>query len=166
MASVRLRPATLDDVKLLDYWDTQQHVIDCGGADDGHDWRGDISRGADWQEILIGQADGRAVGVVVIIDPAREETHYWGDCDDNLRAIDIWLGEKDDLGKGLGGEMMRQAIARCFDAPEVTAIIIDPLAENVRAQRFYARHGFAPIERRIFGNDDCLVMRLDKGERS
>lgn len=56
--------------------------------------------------------------------------------------------------------MMRLAIARCFATPDVTAIMIDPLASNVRAIAFYARLGFVPVERRWFGADDCLVMRL------
>jgi len=42
----------------------------------------------------------------------------------------------------------------------VTAILIDTLASNVRAIAFYARLGFVPVERRWFGADDCLVMRL------
>jgi aminoglycoside 6'-N-acetyltransferase len=42
------------------------------------------------------------------------------------------------------------------------AIVIDPLASNVRAIRFYERLGFKPVERRRFGEDDCLVMRLER----
>jgi aminoglycoside 6'-N-acetyltransferase len=40
--------------------------------------------------------------------------------------------------------------------------VIDPLASNVRAIRFYERLGFRAIERRMFGADDCLVMRLER----
>jgi aminoglycoside 6'-N-acetyltransferase len=35
------------------------------------------------------------IGFVQIIDPAREESHYWGDAPGGLRAIDIWIGEAD-----------------------------------------------------------------------
>jgi RimJ/RimL family protein N-acetyltransferase len=73
---------------------------------------------------------GRPIGFVQIIDPAREESHYWGDCEPNLRAIDIWIGEADCLNKGYGTQMMRLAIERCFADPSVTAILIDPLASN------------------------------------
>ena len=44
----------------------------------------------------------------------------------------------------------------------MTAILIDPLVSNTRSHRFYQRLGFAPIERRSFGQDDCLVHRLDR----
>nr|NIL95851.1 GNAT family N-acetyltransferase [Planctomycetales bacterium]NIN07293.1 GNAT family N-acetyltransferase [Planctomycetales bacterium]NIN76393.1 GNAT family N-acetyltransferase [Planctomycetales bacterium]NIP03471.1 GNAT family N-acetyltransferase [Planctomycetales bacterium]NIP67922.1 GNAT family N-acetyltransferase [Planctomycetales bacterium] len=55
-------------------------------------------------------------------------------------------------------------LARCFAAPEVSAVLVDPLASNVRAHRFYQRFGFRLIERRQFGADDCLVYRLDRAD--
>ena len=54
---------------------------------------------------------------IQIIDPALEESHYWGDVPENLRAIDIWIGEETDLGKGYGTQMMQLALARCFGVP-------------------------------------------------
>jgi aminoglycoside 6'-N-acetyltransferase len=46
----------------------------------------------------------------------------------------------------------------------VTAVVIDPLASNVRAHRFYARLGFKPVGERRFGPDDCLVHELTRGD--
>ena len=63
---------------------------------------------------MIAELDGRPIGFVQIIDPAREESHYWGDAPGGLRAIDIWVGEADDLGKGYGTEIMKLALVRCF----------------------------------------------------
>lgn len=100
---------------------------------------------------------------MLIIDPAREPTHYWGEIEDGLRAIDIWLGPPDALGRGYGTAMMSIAIDRCFADPAVKAIVIDPLMTNVDAQRFYRRLGFTDVERRQFDDhSDCLVMRLDR----
>ncbi len=39
-----------------------------------------------------------------------------------------------------------------------------PLAANVRAHRFYERLGFRFVERRRFGQDECLVYRLDRAD--
>jgi aminoglycoside 6'-N-acetyltransferase len=164
--NVRLRRASIADLRTLLHWDTQPHVIAASGDDDSFPWETELPRDVDWRELLIGEVDGRPVGVTQIIDAAREETHYWGDCEPNLRAIDIWIGEASDLGKGYGTQMMRLAIARCFADPKVTAILIDPLASNTRAQRFYERLGFKPVERRTFGTDDCLVYRLTRVEAS
>jgi aminoglycoside 6'-N-acetyltransferase len=99
-----------------------------------------------------------------ICDPQRETSHYWGEIAPDLRAIDIWIGAPADRGKGHGAEMMRLALERCFADPRVTGIVIDPLASNSRAHRFYQRMGFKPVGRRSFGNDDCLVHELTRGD--
>ncbi len=102
------------------------------------------------------------IGFVQIIDPAREDSHYWGDVGPGLRAIDIWIGEEAYLGRDYGTAAMRAALERCFADASVTGILIDPLANNVRAHRFYERLGFRFVERRDFGGDDCFVYRLDR----
>lgn len=158
---VRLRAATTADRPLLERWDEEPHVVESDPNDDWH-WEHELGVAHPWREQLIAEVDGRAIGFVQIIDPQLEESHYWGDAPAGLRAIDIWIGERDALGQGYGTTMMQQAIARCFAPPEVTAIIIDPLASNTRAIRFYERLGFRPVERRWFGADDCLVMRLER----
>jgi aminoglycoside 6'-N-acetyltransferase len=62
--------------------------------------------------------------------------------------------------------MMQLATAHCFADPRVTGILIDPLASNTRAHRFYERLGFRFIERRVFlGVDDCAVYRLNRADR-
>jgi aminoglycoside 6'-N-acetyltransferase len=102
------------------------------------------------------------IGMVQIIDPFEEETHYWGDVDRNKRAIDIWIGEEEQLNKGYGTEMMRLAIARCFENPDVDGILIDPLKSNTRAHRFYERMGFEFLEERVFDDSVCFVYELKR----
>lgn len=160
--TVVLRAAVAADLELLRRWDEQPHVV-ASDPNDDWGWEAELARDPDWREQLIAEVDGRPVGFVQIIDPAREDSRYWGeDCPPGLRAIDIWIGEPDALGRGYGAEMMRQAIGRCFAAPDVTAIVIDPLADNAGAIRFYERMGFTAVGPRRFGEDDCLVMRLDR----
>jgi len=158
---IRLRRATLHDLPLLRGWDEDPDVVSSDPNDDWH-WEEELARVSDWREPLIAEEDGRPVGFLDIIDPFAEPSRYWGEVPPGLRAIDIWIGAADDRGRGLGTEMMRQAIAKCFARADVTAIVIDPLASNVRAIRFYERLGFKPVERRRFGEDDCLVMRLER----
>jgi aminoglycoside 6'-N-acetyltransferase len=159
--SITLRPATIRDLATLRHWDEQPHVI-AADPNDEWNWEEEMPRSVDWREFLIAEEDGRSIGFVQIIDPEREESHYWGDVPANLRAIDIWIGEAGDLGRGYGTVMMRQALDRCFADAEVTAVLIDPLASNTRAHRFYERLGFTFVERRHFGEDDCSVYRLDR----
>ena len=164
-----LRPMALADVPLLDVWDRQPHVI--AATSDDHNqpkafgdtyWPDELALTAPDNRYVIAEFDGRPIGAMQIIDPCTEQTHYWGEIESNLRAIDIWIGAAEDLGKGYGEMMMRRAFQVCFAEPAVTAIVIDPLASNTRAHKFYRRLGFVPEDRRLFGDDDCLVHRLTR----
>jgi aminoglycoside 6'-N-acetyltransferase len=158
---MNLRSATAADLALLQYWDEQPQVV-ASDPNDDWGWEVELHRNPDWREQLIAEIDGRPIGFIQIIDPAREDSHYWGDVPANLRAIDIWIGEEADLGKGYGTKMMQLALARCFVHPAVMAVLVDPLENNTRAHRFYARLGFQFVERRRFGADDCCVYRLSR----
>lgn len=161
-AAVVLRPATLADLATLEAWDEEPGIVAATGGDGDYEWEHELPRAVDWRELLIAQIDARPVGMVQIIDCAREETHYWGAVAGDLRAIDIWIGAAADRGHGLGTRMMQLALERCFADPKVEAVLVDPLESNTRAHAFYERLGFAPAERRRFGSDDCLVYRLDR----
>ncbi len=163
--AIRLRPATLDDLALLRRWDEDPGVV-ASDPDSDWEWETELARTPDWREQLVAELDGRPIGFLQIIDPAREETHYWGDVPPGLRAIDIWIGEGDCRGKGHGTRMMELALARCFADPSVAAVLIDPLASNSRAHRFYERLGFRFVERRRFGGDECFVYRLERPGQS
>jgi aminoglycoside 6'-N-acetyltransferase len=158
-----LRRANIQDLELLQHWDTQPHVIESDPNDDWG-WEAELKRDVEWREQLIAEDDGRPIGYIEIIDPQFEDHHYWGEVEPNLRAIDIWIGEEKDLGRGYGTQMMQLAIERCFANPKVSAIIIDPLASNTRAHRFYERFGFKFVGPRRFGLDDCFVFRLERAD--
>jgi aminoglycoside 6'-N-acetyltransferase len=159
--TIILRAATLADVALLRRWDEQPHVVE-SDPNDEWGWEIELGRTPDWREQLIAEVGGRPIGFVQIIDPARENSHYWGDAPADLRAVDIWIGEADDLGKGHGTRIMQQVLARCFADPAVKAVLLDPLASNIRSHRFYERLGFRFLERRQFGQDDCFVYQLTR----
>ena len=158
---MNLRFATYADLALLRHWDEQPHVV-ASDPNDDWGWEVELERTPEWREQLIAEIDGRPIGFIQIIDPAREDSNYWGKVTANLRAIDIWIGEETDLGKGYGTKMMQLALARCFADPLVTAVLVDPLASNTRAHRFYERLGFQFLEQRWFGDDDCFVYRLNR----
>ncbi|MBW3555152.1 MAG: acetyltransferase [Gemmatimonadetes bacterium] len=158
---MRLRPAVAGDLALLREWHQQPQVAAAVGDDDWG-WEVELARSPDWREQLIAELDGRPIAFVQIIDPAREESRYWGEVPEGLRAVDIWIGEADQLGKGHGTRIMDIALDRCFADSSVTAVLIDPLASNTRSHRFYERLGFRFVERRFFGEDECFVYRLSR----
>lgn len=159
---ITLRDATIDDLELVRYWDTKPHVI-ASDPDEYWEWEKELVNPQPfWREQLIAELDEEPIGFLQIIDPFHEETHYWGKVEENLRAIDIWIGEEKNLGKGYGTQMMKLAFERCFANPKVTAILIDPLVSNTRAIKFYKRLGFEFLEYRTFENDECYVMQLER----
>jgi len=167
---VTLRPATPEDATILAAWDREPHVIACSTDDPdadiafgGIEWREELADQSEVGFYRIAEAGGRPIGVMQVIDPDLEPTHYWGEIEPNLRAIDIWIGPPDALNRGYGTQMMTLAIDQAFADPAVTAIVIDPLASNTEAHRFYQRLGFEPVGRRMFDADDCLVHRLERG---
>jgi aminoglycoside 6'-N-acetyltransferase len=60
--------------------------------------------------------------------------------------------------------MMQLALAHCFTDPDLTAVLVDPLMNNIRAHRFYEKLGFRRVEKRQFGEDDCFVYRLERSD--
>lgn len=167
-----LRPATLSDVPVLEKWDLDADVIAATSDDsdalkafaEDHDWTEELSNQSPVSFFIIAEWDRKPFGAMQVIDPHLEPTHYWGEIEPNLRAIDIWIGEPDQRGKGLGARMMREVIEGCFADPSVTGIVIDPLASNTRAHQFYRNLRFKPVERRMFGDDDCLVFKLTRAD--
>ena len=167
---VILRAAVLSDVSFLTAWDSEPHVVRCTTGDpdaivarDAGEWEAELASPTPYWEHLVAEIDSRPVGAMLIIDPALEPTHYWGEIEPDLRALDIWIGPADALGRGYGTQMMRQAIDRCFANPAVKAIVIDPLASNTDAHRFYQRLGFSAEGPHSFGEDACLVHRMTRG---
>lgn len=158
---IELRPASINDLELLKYWDTKQHVIACD-PDDESNWEIELNRNPEWREQLIAELNGDPIGFILIIDPAAEETNYWEDVEKNKRAIDIWIGEEQNLNKGYGTKMMELAIERCFKDESVDGILIDPLKSNIKAHRFYERLGFEFVEERKFDRMDCFIYELKK----
>jgi aminoglycoside 6'-N-acetyltransferase len=160
---IQLRNATITDLPILRYWDQQPHVVASDPNDDWN-WGVELQRTPTWREQLIAELNGKPIGFIQIIDPFNEETNYWGDISPNLRAIDIWIGDRENLRRGYGSIMMALALERCFADPSVSAVMIDPLEANVSVRKFYEKFGFKFIENRIFGEDRCRVYRLDRDD--
>jgi len=158
-----LRKATKQDLELLRYWDNQPHKKE---ADPFSDWQWETELGTEvtWREQLIAEISGRPIGFIELLHCAEDPEHYWGDVPDSWMAIDIWIGEASDIGRGYGSQMLSQALERCFTSTLIRTVVLDPISTNIRARRFYERHGFRFVEERWFDLDLCAVYRLDKAD--
>jgi aminoglycoside 6'-N-acetyltransferase len=161
MNSLKLRPVTVDDAQLLKSWDEKPHIIK-SNPNDKWDWNEELRNPPPGMKQWIAGAGGRPIGFLQIMDPALDESRYWGNTGEGYRAIDIWIGEESELGKGYGTKMMKLAVERCFSVQDVHTILIDPLASNTKAHRFYERLGFQFVEKRRFGQDECFVFKLER----
>lgn len=159
--NLKLRPAKLSDIRLLKSWDEKPHVIE-SNPNGQWDWEEELRNHPPGIEQWIAELNGKPIGFLQAMDPALDESRYWGETGDGYRAIDIWIGVEDELGKGYGTKMMKLAIKRCFSNPEVHTILIDPLASNQEAHRFYEKLGFRFVKKRRFGQDNCLVFKLER----
>lgn len=161
MTSVTLRPATAADIPLLEAWDDEPVVA---ASDPNDDWDWPQTLAAEGLESLIAELDGRPVGFVQVTDLLREASQYWGPPQPGLKAIDIWIGAAGDRGKGYGRAMMTLALERCFSDTAIHTVLIDPIASNHDAIRFYQRLGFRFAGNRRFGEDDCAVHEITRAE--
>jgi aminoglycoside 6'-N-acetyltransferase len=163
MTALSYRRATAADAPLFEAWNAMPHVRAAVSAD------GSRGFGVDWAAELedvrlayiVVSDDAGPIGFLAIVDPATDP--YWGEMPPGLRALDIIIGDPARLGQGHGTEMMRWALDRCFADPSVEAVLVDPLAGNERAIRFYRRLGFRDLERRLLDDrSDCLVMQMPR----
>ena len=157
---LNFRQVSIDDLDLLRSWDESPHAIAAGVND--WDWETDLVRFPDWRLQLIVEMQGKALAFLQIIDPFMEDSKYWHPIPPNYRAIDIWIGPSQNLNRGLGSKIMKQAIESCFLNKKVKAIVIDPLKRNTRAIRFYKRLGFVFLEDRIMQNEEIEVLILNR----
>ena len=159
--AVTLRAVRPADIPLLQAWDNDPDVMAAVAPDGRRDWAQELQRDPRFTELLIAEAEGEPVAFVELCDAANEESHYWGDdVEDDAWALDIWIGNPQHRNRGLGSQIMQMALARCFDDHGASVVVIDPLASNTAAHRFYDRLGFQLVGPRWFDDDHCLVYRL------
>ncbi|MCC2605554.1 GNAT family N-acetyltransferase [Planctobacterium marinum] len=160
---MQLRPASIADLEVLQWWHQQAHVVDAG-SDAHYNWQKELQRKPQWREQLMAEEDGQPIGFLQIYDPYDDEAQRWGNVSRRLRAIDIWIGEAENLNKGYGTQMMQLAMALCFANPDVHALLVDPIANNIKAQRFYARLGFKFVESKKIQGESCYVLKIRRDQ--
>jgi aminoglycoside 6'-N-acetyltransferase len=108
--------------------------------------------------------NGRSVG---LIQTYRVADHSeWGDlvgAEPEAAGVDLFVGEPDAVGRGLGPEVLR-AFARTvvFSGPETTAVVATVEEANHRSWRAFEKAGFRHV-RDV--KEDGLPHRLMRLER-
>jgi RimJ/RimL family protein N-acetyltransferase len=104
---------------------------------------------------------GRLIGVTVLRGATPEA---------GRAELDIYLGERDVWGTGLGTDTMRVVCRYGFDSMRLHQITLWVVADNVRARRVYEKVGFVEEgrQRQTFRRDgrwhDMILMGMLEGE--
>ena len=54
-------------------------MIEASGDDMPRDWGQELATDPDWRDLVIASVADKPIGIMQIINPAEEETHYLGD---------------------------------------------------------------------------------------
>jgi len=159
---VGFRPLRESDLTLVHEWLGRDHVRRWWGD------RGDLEQtvahygpsldGRDPTDLYAILVDGRAAGMI--------QTYLVADYPDyaavvgvgeGVAGLDLFLGEEELLGRGLGTEVIRTFVAEfVFTHDGTRACVADPDAENVASLRAFEKAGFARVSEFVDPEDGRL----------
>ena len=162
------RPLTHADLPLLHEWLNRPHVADW--------WEGPVALehvvstyGADIDSPvvrpLLAYRHGAPVGFAQWYRVMGADPEWWtGETDPGARGIDQFLADAEQLGRGLGSQMVRELIRLLFADPEVTKVQTDPRPDNARAIRAYEKAGFRRLGEVGTPDGSALLMVVERSE--
>lgn len=160
---VRMRPARTEDAVVLRRWEKAPHLAGLLGDGDWM-WEQSLANPHPSHTPFIAEVGGKPVGFLELLDTETDPERYWGGLPSGYVAIDLWIGDAAYLGKGVGREMMRQALERCFARAGIHTVLVDPLISNTASHRFYERCGFTYLGDRLFDDDACRVFGISRDQ--
>jgi aminoglycoside 6'-N-acetyltransferase-1b len=145
------KPLAESDLQLLFDWLNRSHVAEW--------WGGPVSLSAIRDEYMplirpsssirpyIVRLNGSPVGFIQsYVVMADQTSGWWSDEQDpGAMGIDQFLADTENLGKGMGTDMLTQFIDLLFSDPAVSKIQADPAPNNLRAIRCYEKAGFRKV---------------------
>ena len=148
--SLRLRPLTRADFPLMADWLGRPHVAqwwdEPRGPDAIEDEYGPCIDGTDPTLVFVCEEAGTPVGFVQIYrmadNPGYVESVGFADA----AGIDLFVGDADRRGAGLGPRMISAGVARMWASyPEVHGAVAGPSVANLRSCRAFEKAGFVAV---------------------
>lgn len=140
---VHLSPVHERDLSLVETWLRTAHVsARWGDAEENLAMLRQPPPRGHWRAII--EADGRKVGLVLWQHPTRTELDVAGlnDISTSVIDIDIMIGERNALGRGIGPIAIRLVAEQAFVDPSVPFLIGCAAWDNLASQRAFAKAGF------------------------
>lgn len=93
-----------------------------------------------------------------------EELGPFLDYDDSVVSVDLFIGDKEYMGKGFGNMMLSKFISDIlFTNSDIRRVMIGPEPSNCRAIKSYQKAGFKHVQTLKIGDEyeDTYVMEFD-----
>ena len=101
--------------------------------------------------------EGRCVGILLLGEAVPWETDPPEMAERPFYRLMGFVLDKEYRGRGIGGQALELAIARCCQDFGVRPIALGVHKDNIGAERFYLRHGFTKTE--AMEGDDYYFLR-------
>ncbi len=144
------------DVPLARRWLLEPHVRRWWNDDPGeHDYpEGTIAewlkalRGEDPTDMFVIHLDGAPIGVIQSyrVNDYPDYVAELGDLPAAAISVDVFIGERDLIGKGHGAALARAFLPLAFDRYHLDYCVIGPSKSNVAAIRSYEKAGFRHLK--------------------
>lgn len=95
-----------------------------------------------WVFPFVIQLEQRPIGYIQCYQAWKENNNWWPDAQEGTYGMDLFIGELDCLGKGLGSKIVAQFMEHISATHHVKQWIIDVDKNNQRAIRCYEKAGF------------------------
>jgi aminoglycoside 6'-N-acetyltransferase len=167
--SIRFTPLTHDDLVQLHVWLQRPHVAQ---------WWRDLDTYekvvADHLPALEGReatdhylivVDGRPVGMIqayLVADHPEWEAIV--EVGPGVAGVDLFIGEEDEIGRGLGPEVLRAFVADVvFSKEDIHACVAGVESANARSLRAFEKARFRPVRDYEEEGRPHRLMRLERG---
>lgn len=156
------------DLRLVHRWLHEPHVArwwyaDAGDFDEVSAKYSAYIEGREPVEPYLVLHDGRPAGYVQSYRVADDEEYAGLVGIENAAGIDLFIGERDLLYRGLGPRIIRRFLQEIvFADGSVRVCIIDPEPENTAAIRAYRKVGFRHFKTANTSEGPAYLMKLPK----
>lgn len=146
------------DYRLLEFWCSQESVYRyfeqriLTGGEIREKYRPRTKENARVPVWMI-EYEGRPVGIIQYQKISAEDS-WCGIDEDGGYEIDLFIGEEEKRGRGIGRESVLLIARRLFEEKNARLLVMCPMKENERAIRCYRKCGFA--EAGVFSAPDTV----------
>jgi RimJ/RimL family protein N-acetyltransferase len=163
---ISFRPLTLsdEDIELLHKWLNKPHVQEHWDLSPEtleqtrKKYKKKVNTTSDFSYIVY--HDEKPVGYIQSYNASAVGDGWWGDEPLGTWGLDMYIGEENELGKGLGSKITKQFAEKLFEEEKAKRVIVDPKPTNLRAIRSYEKAGFKKVGEIDTPDGKALLMEI------